>query len=964
MNALTGKKYFILIVLVILYSTIMLISESTTKVIRVGYSETIETMVSDINSLTAKGYGYDVFNKMEEVSDIRFEYIPVNGNLVDAVKMGLVDIAGFSIKTPSREEEVAYSNTWYSKTYGVLVSKNMQHLYSDPTTMNGKTVATYPDSIAQIFLENYAIQNNISFNYVYGNIDDYMNLDADYYITYSQYKKATELNNVLNLGVYNLFLVSTFEKQDILNNLDAIFYNVVATEGNLFLELEEKYLADNVELNHRSLTPKEVSKLKERPLNVGYAADYAPISYISDEGEAKGAMIETLRRFQDIYDFDINYFPYSLNENKELHENFDMLVTLYGDGEHDDAFYDATEAYYLIPLFAQVHLDKSERFLQNSRLATQHSTTKIGILPYQSLDFNLILNEFPGSEVIIYNNWLDLLDGFQNRDIDMMISTESSTTYAELYLDDVERATIHTSLAVPMHFYVSKNISDEYLPIMNIMLDNITESEYRGILNNNSTTFYPETTFYDFIKDNTYYVIFLIAVIVFFFFLYAHQQQQKRNEFVENAFNTDALTGLLALHKFTEKLEEKLKNSKENEYELISLDIDMFKTINTHYSNERGTKAIIAIADALRRAFTNSSALITRRTADQFMIFKKLSEGKDMQSLYEKYIIPNMRVALGERYNFSMSFGNVIISDCKEKSSAIIGHADTARLLGKNRHNTTYITFDDKMKRIYENKINITFRMERALNNKDFKVVFQPKIDFNTLKVGGAEALVRWRPDNEPQIFPDAFIPVFEENGFIFYLDMYVLEEVCIFINKNAHTIDIPKISVNLSTYTILDEKVVSTIKTIINKHNVKASSIELEVTESAVAYDEAKLLENVKILRDEGFSIAIDDFGAGVSSLNRLSAISADILKLDKAFFSLTNTAGVKSNIIISDVINMAKHLSMRVVAEGVETLDQAIWLKGINCDYAQGYYFERPLEIDTFIDLIKEDKTYDINY
>ncbi len=308
-----------------------------------------------------------------------------------------------------------------------------------------------------------------------------------------------------------------------------------------------------------------------------------------------------------------------------------------------------------------------------------------------------------------------------------------------------------------------------------------------------------------------------------------------------------------------------------------------------------------------------------------------------------------------------MSFGNVVIRDCKANPSTIIGQADNARVQGKNEHKTTFITFDEKMQKFYEERVNVTFRMEQALKNREFTVVYQPKIDFKTLEVGGAEALVRWFPKLGNTIFPDQFIPVFEANGFIEFLDLYVLEDVCKFIRSNYRTMSIPRISVNLSANTILADNIVARVTDIVSTYSIRPDEIELEITESAVEGDTEKFMLRVKQLREMGYPIAIDDFGAGVSSLNRLSAIEADVLKLDKAFFDLKDQGG-KSAVVVTNVIAMAKELKMKVVAEGVETYAQALWLRKIDCDYAQGYYFERPISENDFKALLESKKVFSI--
>ncbi len=471
----------------------------------------------------------------------------------------------------------------------------------------------------------------------------------------------------------------------------------------------------------------------------------------------------------------------------------------------------------------------------------------------------------------------------------------------------------------------------------------------------------PEDDLLDILEKYWYLIVIGVAVVLILFYSYAYKQQKDKRKDIEIAYDTDSLTGLMAMHKFRDEMEKTISNAKSKEYELISLDMDMFRTINTHYSQEKGTKVICAIADALSETFIDTQKIISRRKAEQFLVLRKTGNRGALEDIYKEEILPAIRKVLGEKYRVAMSFGYVLINGHNDTTTDIIGHANDARMMGKNTHQTTFIKFDEAMRKNYNNVVDVTFRMEQAVKDKEFVVVYQPKIDFKTLKVCGAEALVRWFPKLGDPIYPDAFIPVMEANGFISTLDIYVLNEVCEFLKNNKKVKNMPKISVNLSACSVLEERIISRIVDVLNLHEIKPSAIELEITESALVGDESRFLEKIQKLKKRGFNIAIDDFGAGVSSLNRLSALDADVLKLDKEFFN-HKSQEVKSVVIVQDVIVMAKHLDMDVVAEGVETFMQAMWLKEINCDIAQGYYFERPLNEDVFLNLVKEDKTYEI--
>ncbi len=948
------------------FSTIMLgllsvsaEEKQNNNTIKLGYSTTQRTFIENMNSRYAKGYGYEIFKKIEEVSDFQFTFVAIEGSLTEAVENGTVDMAGFSIQTDARTEKVLYSQVEFGKISAALLTNDSSILYNDPQSIDGKTVATYKDNIAQAELERYCDYYDISVEYVYDTISNYMYLDTDYYIGYAKHVESENKNNVLNLGVYNLYMTTDFNNKETLDTLDIVFSDVISTEGNFFLELEEKYLSHNIELNHRSLNKKELAKLQERPLQVGYVSDYAPISYQNEYGEPDGAMVDTLNMFSKQHNFEVVYHPYSLSDNPNSRKDFDILLTIYGDGIFDFEHYDTTEAYYVIPMYAQVHAD---RHTDNSNIGKiiENSST-IGMLPYETVSFDNFLNAFPHNKIVFFDDWHQLLDSFAKGSIDMLVSTESSTSYAELYLEDTSRLTIHTDFEVPMQFFVSKNIADEYMSIFNVLLDTVSREVYRSIINSSSNTYYPKKTLLDYIKDDWGYAVLFITVIIVLFLLYAYRQQQKKQHIIVHAYNTDALTGFMAMHAFNEKLDSLLQNSKPSEYELISLDIDMFKTINTHYSTEKGTNVILAISNALKKAFEHTTILATRRSADHFILVRKMHDGGTIKEIYIRYILPYVRNVIGEKYNLSMSFGSVCIDDCSEKPSALIGHADTARTTGKGRHHTTFITFDKKMKKLYNNKINITLRMEQASQDKEFRAVYQPKVNLATQRIDGAEALVRWQTQQGDTLYPDEFIPVFEENGFISYLDLYVLEEVCIFIITNKNHIDIPRISVNLSAYTVLDDTIEEKILAILSKYNIQTSEIELEITESAIVDNESTFLKRIKKLKNHGFVISIDDFGAGVSSLNRLNVVDADILKFDKVFFS-ESSQDARTKIVVQDLIALAEHLEMKVVAEGIETQEQALWLKNLGCTYAQGYYFEKPVEKEVFKQMLVQKKVYEL--
>lgn len=231
----------------------------------------------------------------------------------------------------------------------------------------------------------------------------------------------------------------------------------------------------------------------------------------------------------------------------------------------------------------------------------------------------------------------------------------------------------------------------------------------------------------------------------------------------------------------------------------------------------------------------------------------------------------------------------------------------------------------------------------------------QPKVDIDNNTIGGAEALVRWHIPGRGMIFPSDFIPLFEKNEKIITLDLYIFEEVCIFLKDWISQNQKPfPISVNVSRVHFRDKNFLDKFYSIKQKYSIPDNLIELELTESILFdYQEIDIIQKtINQIHDYGFLCSLDDFGSGFSSLGLLKDFSVDGLKMDKIFFD--DITSKKSKCIISTLIELAKNLNIYVVAEGIETIEQLDFLKSIKCDMVQGYIYSKPLPVNEFIDWI----------
>lgn len=278
----------------------------------------------------------------------------------------------------------------------------------------------------------------------------------------------------------------------------------------------------------------------------------------------------------------------------------------------------------------------------------------------------------------------------------------------------------------------------------------------------------------------------------------------------------------------------------------------------------------------------------------------------------------------------------------KKEIFEILDKALMAHNMAKGNYNQNYYIFGEELEKQIIKEHDIEVNMQEGIENKEFKVFYQPKINTKTGKVEEAEALVRWEK-NGNLISPGDFIPIFEKNKFIIQLDKYIYEKVCKDLKEWKEKYDKKiKISVNISRQHLVQEEFVEEYYKIAKKYDINPEEIELEITETTeidIEIDkQLGITEILKKIKEKGFKISIDDFGTGYSSLNMLQDMPVDVIKIDKSF--------INQEKMLEIIMMMAKKLNLKTVAEGVETEKQVEILKDLGVNLLQGYYFSKPLK------------------
>jgi len=423
---------------------------------------------------------------------------------------------------------------------------------------------------------------------------------------------------------------------------------------------------------------------------------------------------------------------------------------------------------------------------------------------------------------------------------------------------------------------------------------------------------------------------------------------------IVNAAERDELTGAYNKHIFEEYASRINKYNHDINKDMIVLNITHFHLYNELYGKNEGNKALISIANILNEIATNNAGIVSRLERDYFAIYINHCDNYDLlidkinNDLKDKYNISNITIRLGIY--------------CKNSDETIDICIDRAKICCDeiSNSNTCFYnvySIEKQKEQLFKEKINHDFK--KAIDNKEFKVYYQPKIliQKDKFELSSAEALVRWVHPELGFISPGMFIPLFEENGNIKILDQYVWNEAANKIKewKEKYNIVLP-ISVNVSRIDMFDENIVNTISNIVKDNNINPANLYLEITESAYNNETGQIIGIINKLRDLGFKIEIDDFGSGYSSLNTLATLSFDYLKLDMKFVHdmFKNDKTLKMVRIVSDI---AKYLNAKLIAEGVETKEQLDKLKELKYDVIQGYYFSKPVNSVEFEEFFRKE-------
>jgi diguanylate cyclase (GGDEF)-like protein/PAS domain S-box-containing protein len=422
----------------------------------------------------------------------------------------------------------------------------------------------------------------------------------------------------------------------------------------------------------------------------------------------------------------------------------------------------------------------------------------------------------------------------------------------------------------------------------------------------------------------------------------------------------DSLTGLPNRLMLTQILDHSIQSSERNKQKLavFFIDIDRFKIINDTKGHEAGDQLLKEIAVRYKQTL-RASDVVSRQGGDEFVILiEDVHSLSDLEHVANNILISTYKpiVLLGEECRVTASIGISVYPQDGEDAQFLMKHADIAMYYAKEEGKNNFQIYSKDIQSQSMGRLAIETNLRYALERNELSLHYQAKVDLKTGTITGVEALLRWENSYLGSVTPTQFIPVAEETGMIISIGKWVLRTACAQnVAWQKQGLPVVCLAVNLSMRQLTDNNLINDIKAALNDSGMAPNLLELEITESMIMSNPARMMDVLDKIKNIGVHLAIDDFGTGYSSLAQLKHFPIDTLKIDRSF--IRNIPGnTEDKAITHAIIAMGETLGLTVVAEGVETIEQMDYLKDQSCDQMQGFYFSRPVVPEQFADLLRK--------
>lgn len=946
MKCLKSMTAFLAVSMALLCSSVTAHAQvPSDPVVRVGFPIQSGISYLDENGDYA-GYMVDYLNQLTLFTDWKIEYVLAEGDmntqistLLTKLENGEIDMMGTMNRNDVLEETFLYPSYSYGSTYTVLaVRDDSRYIAENFSDWDGITVASYPGMKQRMeLLEQYAKLNGFSYKVLeYETNEDMVNAvfagEADA-VLQVDISLPDGLRSIGHFSPTPYYFALSPKRADLLPDLNAALRIVSTSYKNLKQELYERYFLDTSDYFRASAD--ELNYIQSLgTLRVLFFTGNAPFQYLQD-GQLKGFSVEYFEDFAE---------SVGLQYEAVIEADLDQATELVRNNQVD--------------LIACIATDSALSYENGIRLSLPYFRS-YAVRTYslehddaeeQILAFDMNTEEMLG-HVLSDKDCCTWIDGYSLNyylrkkvvydDIIKDLSDTKEFSYAVAVVNTLPEANRMVSLL--NQFASSVSNQDTQARLSDYLLDEIEYTPAEWISANKPA-----------IVSVSVGVILVAGVFAFYVY---HKKMAFKTLASENMLLHlsvyDELTGAYNRTYFCRLVEQRIEQKELGA--LVALNIHNFKYINDTYGTQRADQLLCRMKDILA-ANLREGELICRPSADCFYLalLDSLPQNIGYRVDELQAQLKRMGEELLDGYRLSVYCGAVSSATSPDPSNAQtnLNYLMVALAHARQAVNAGVCMYDDSMHHEEQLKQYIEANMHRALAESEYQVYLQPKMNLRTGQIDNAEALVRWQTKERGLLFPDQFIPLFEQNGFCKRLDLYMLEKSCQLLRSWMDAGLSPiTISINQTKSLFVSEDYVDKLLDITSRYQVLPQCIVLEILEGLAFENSEELNNTIARLNEAGFRVSMDDFGSGYSSLNTLGKLHIDQIKLDRMFLmDLRKEQRRTQYEVMFSIFTMAEKLGIETVTEGVETEEDEELILSMGCDYGQGYYYSKPIPASDF--------------
>lgn len=952
-------KLFILLITILSVAYFCALPVQAKEPLRVGYIDYEGFISPNEVSGECEGYGVDYFQKITEMTGLEFTYVcDTWDNCLKKLKEGELDIVCPAAKTQNRECVYDFVETpiGIEETMLYTLLDNNEIYYEDYEAMKHCRIGVLSGGIHKERMEEYAEAHHFTFQeFVYetealqkealrrGEIDMFSS---------GSFSRHDDMKIVAKFNPEPFYIILNKEDYKLTKQIDEAIKEIKVTYPDFETKLYQTHYGNRVNYEQPLLTREEAEYIqKKEPIQIGLFQNYYPFTAQID-GKMDGICEEFIKEIGKKSGLVFEMVPIALDSNPEKELLSRKGIDIMSGMMRSDAYINNPDLQVSKELLTFNYV----AICKDNNLSQSLEGRRIALPVSFPMMQNYLKEHYQNIEIMLCQTNEECLDAVILGKADATIQNEflgsyslQRPKYSNLLICSEESIQGNTCIVA------NQDIDPIVMSIINKTIDCISEKTSQQIISTYTISNPYKLHLMEAVYMYRYFGAVFVLFLVFLLFLWNAHKNKRTKELVrkkeietyQKKLEINELTNLYNRFAFYQKVEKVLKENPKEKYQLYACDIEQFKIVNDLFGIVEGDKVLRDMAAFLQKLADERKGIAGYMGSDNFILCLPYCELYDIQKMEKKIdehfkIYPldfRIRVATGI-YNVEENIPVSLMCDRANLAAASIKGNELQHFAIYNSSMRENIIHDQKI-------IN---EMKSAIEEGQFVIFIQEKVKLDTQELIGGEALVRWCHPVNGILPPGEFLPLFEKNGLISKIDYYVWEKTCQLLAKwKKEGKRIVPLSVNVSRLNFYLSDFYGTMVSLIEKYDIEAEYLRLEVTESAYAENSEMVFHVLERLQQRGFTIMMDDFGSGYSSLNMLQEAPVDVIKLDMKFL-LGQDAKGRGKTILKYVIHMAKQLHFSIIAEGVETKEQIELLQKAGCNYGQGYYFSKPIPVAAF--------------